>query len=92
MKTEMNDKLYLDDDEVKSESAALQQPSANADVTCWVGAKERPEFLRQNRLLAEIWASCGVETEWHEEPEKHHFDVIDDLVDPNSKLAKHFAP
>ncbi len=92
MKTKMNDKLYLDDDEAKSESAALQRPMENADLMCWVGANERPEFLRQNRLLAEIWASCGVETEWHEEPEKHHFNVIDDLANPASGLAKQFAP
>jgi esterase/lipase superfamily enzyme len=92
MNTKMNEKLILDEDEAFAESAALQKPAKGIELVCWVGAEERPEFLRQNRLLADIWASCGIDTEWHEEPNKHHFDVIDDLSDPQSALNAHFAP
>ena len=58
MKTKMNEKLYLDDDEAQSESAALQHPVDGVELMCWVGADERPEFLRQNQLLANI-CGCG---------------------------------
>lgn len=92
MRTKMNETLFLDEDEALDESAALQRPVAHADLVCWVGANERPEFLRQNRLLAEIWSGFGVETEWHEAAGKHHFNVIDDLADQNSDLVQQFAP
>lgn len=92
MNTKMNEKLYLDDDEAMAESPALQKPQDGIELVCWVGAQERPEFLRQNRLLADIWASCGIDTEWHEEEARHHFNVIDDLADAKSALCAHFAP
>ncbi len=92
MKTEMNKSLVLDEDEAIAESAALQRPIPGADLMCWVGAKERPEFLRQNKLLANIWAGFGVSTGWHEAVGKHHFNVIDDLANAQSELAKHFTP
>ena len=92
MNTKMNETLYLDEDEAMAESAALQRPMQDADLMCWVGADERPEFLRQNKLLAEIWAGFGVQTEWHEAAERHHFNVIDDLTDSKSALCQQFAP
>ncbi|WP_435668640.1 alpha/beta hydrolase [Maritalea sp.] len=92
MKTQMNEKLVLDEDEAIAESAALQRPMAGADLICWVGANERPEFLRQNKLLASIWAGFDVSTAWHEAGQKHHFNVIEDLTDARSDLTRHFAP
>lgn len=92
MKTQMNDKLVLDEDEAIAESAALQRPMADVDLMCWVGANERPEFLRQNKLLASIWAGFGVSTAWHEAAQKHHFNVIDDLADAQSDLMNQLAP
>ncbi len=92
MNTKMNETLYLDEDEALVESAALQRPMEDADLMCWAGADERPEFLRQNKLLAEIWAGFGVQTEWHQAEERHHFNVIDDLADAKSMLCQQFAP
>ena len=48
----------------------------------WVGGQERPAFLWQARTLSENWA-C----DWHVEPGRQHFDVIDDLADPDSGLV-----
>jgi arylformamidase len=56
-------------------------------VTCWVGAGERSEFIRQNALLANIWKGLGAETAVVEEPDKHHFNVLDGLEDPNHPLV-----
>ena len=88
LRTEMNDGLKLDAAEAASESPALLEPHTDAHVTCWVGADERPEFVRQNALLANIWTGFGIRTRCVEEPGKHHFNVIDSLADPNSQMVQ----
>ena len=87
LRTAINDDLRLDRAEAAAESPALLCPREDVPVTCWVGADERPEFRRQNALLANIWTGCGVETRAHEEPGRHHFDVIDSLAEPDSSLV-----
>lgn len=88
LNTRMNDGLQLDLAEARAESAALREPLAGVDLTCWVGAEERPEFLRQNQLLANIWTGLGVDTDAVEVPYKHHFNVIADLEEADSELTK----
>jgi arylformamidase len=92
LQTQMNETLRLDDSEAAAESAALRKPVAGARVVCWVGGAERPEFLRQTDLLANIWHGLGAETRAVHVAGKHHFDVIDDLADPDSELARLCAP
>ena len=48
---------------------------------------EKPEFLRQSRLLADIWAGLDQDVTLVEDPGRHHFDVIDGLQDPASALV-----
>ena len=88
LRTEMKDGLRLDDAEAIAESPALAEPRTKARLTCWVGADERPEFVRQNALLANIWTGFGVETRCVEQPGKHHFDVIDALADPEDEMVR----
>ena len=88
LKTAMNDTIGFDADECATESPALLQPAADMRLTCWVGANERSEFIRQNALLANIWRGLGVATEAVEEPDRHHFDVIDGLSEPGSPMIK----
>ena len=52
------------------------------------GLDQRPEFVRQNALLANIWAGLGAATAAVEEPGRHHFDVIDGLARPDSPLMQ----
>lgn len=87
MMTSMNQTLRLDEAEAVRESAALRRPLPDARITCWVGADERPEFVRQNALLANIWTGLGARTAKHEAAQRHHFNVIEDLADPNSALV-----
>lgn len=82
MRTGMNAKLRLDPAEALAESPALLTPRPGTDCTVWVGGQERPAFLWQARLLSERW-DCP----WHAAPGKHHFDVIDELADPDSPLV-----
>jgi arylformamidase len=88
LKTAMNADLRIDDAEAQTESPALLQPLPGARVTCWVGSAERPEFVRQNALLANIWIGLGAQTCTIEEPGRHHFDVIDGLADQNHPIVR----
>ncbi len=88
LRTEINTDLRLDASEAVAESPALHAPVEGIPVTCWVGADERPEFVRQNALLANIWTGLGGETCCVSEPGRHHFDVIDGLADPESQLMR----
>ncbi len=87
IRTAMNDDLGLDRAEAAAESPALLEPRPGVPVTCWAGSAERPEFRRQNALLANIWTGCGVATHAVEEPGRHHFNIIDGLCEPDSPLT-----
>ena len=88
LKTAMNADLRIDDAEALTESPVLLRPLPDVRVTCWVGSAERPEFVRQNALLANIWTGLGAQTCTVEEPGRHHFDVIDGLADRNHPIVR----
>ncbi|MFN7169603.1 MAG: alpha/beta hydrolase, partial [Pannonibacter sp.] len=88
MQTAMNAQLNIDQLEAWRESPALLEPMPGARLTCWVGATERSEFLRQNALLSNLWKGLGAETEAVEEPDRHHFNILDGLADPHHPLTK----
>ena len=88
MSTAMNATLKIDDAEAAAESPALLAPMPGARLTCWVGAAERAEFVRQSALLASIWTGLGAATAAYEEPDRHHFDVVDGLRDAGHPLTK----
>jgi acetyl esterase/lipase len=88
LKTILNDTLRMDAAEAERESPALLMPASGTKVTCWVGSRERPEFIRQNALLANIWSGLGARTAERQVKDRHHFDVIDDLIDPGSALVR----
>lgn len=92
--TKLNDALKLDVASAAETSPALMRPLDGVRLTAWVGAVERSEFLRQNALMASIWRGLGAWTQAIEEPDKHHFNVIDGLLDAQSPLMKtalHFS-
>lgn len=81
MQTTMNQTLRISREEAMFESP-LRLDGVGLPVTVWVGAEERPVFLDQARWLADAW---GVERVVA--PGRHHFDVIEDLIDPESSLV-----
>lgn len=87
MRTGLNATLKIDEAEAVAESPALLRPMDGARLTCWVGAGERAEFIRQNELLANVWVGLGAMTEKVEEPDRHHFNVINGLADPRHPLT-----
>jgi acetyl esterase/lipase len=88
LKTTMNSTLRMDAAEATRESPALLMPVPGAKVTCWVGSKERPEFIRQNALLANVWTGLGAHAVERQAEDRHHFDVIEHLADPHSDLIE----
>lgn len=88
LRTAMQPTLRLDEAEALAESPALLAPIPGVRVTCWVGGAERPEFRRQNALLANIWTGLEAQTAAVEEPDRHHFTVIDGLADPDHPLTR----
>ncbi len=90
LRTAMNATLRMDAEEARSESPALLVPRTGTRLTAWVGADERPEFLRQNDLLANIWTGLGADTWTVHDVGRHHFDVIAGLEQPASALTGAF--
>jgi acetyl esterase/lipase len=86
--TGMNATQRIDMEEALSESPALLEPMPGARLCCWVGAAERAEFIRQSALLANIWTGLGAATAFVAEPDRHHFDVVDGLTDPDHPLTR----
>ncbi len=86
--TSMNETLRLDAREARAQSPALHAPLPGIDLTCWVGAAERPAFIRQSAVLATIWAGLGAQATLVEAPGNHHFDVIDGLASPDHPLTQ----
>lgn len=88
LRTGMAETLHLAGAEARAESPALRDPVAGARVLAWVGGDERPEFLRQSELIANVWAGLGAQTRLVVEPGRHHFDVIAGLAEPDSPLTE----
>jgi arylformamidase len=87
MPTSMNADLRIDAGECAAQSPARLPLRANVHAHIWVGAQERPAFLWQARTLSENW-NCP----WTAAQNCHHFNVIDELQDPDSALTLLCAP
>ena len=87
MHTKMNDVLRLDEAEALSESAALLRPFGASPLICWVGGGERPEFIRQSQLLAQMWDGLDTPTYCIVEGQHNHFTVIEGLRVPESEIT-----
>jgi arylformamidase len=89
--TAMQKDLRLDAAEIAAESPARLALRQDCAAHVWVGGQERPAFLWHARSLSEAW-SCP----WTVAAGRHHFDVVDDLTDPDSTLIdtclRHLTP
>ncbi len=88
LNTKMKQSLRLSEAQAADESACLHLPHQPIKLTAWVGADERPEFIRQSKLLVDVWGRIGATTRLVLDRGKHHFNVIDGLSDTNSDLCK----
>ena len=60
-------------------------------LDCIVGGDESPEFLRQSRDMAAVWAAKGADTRFVALEELNHFTVLDPLFDAGSGLVGRVA-
>jgi arylformamidase len=82
----VNQDLRLDADEVRRVSPALWRAPSGLVLDAVVGRLESSEFLRQSRLIADIWGDAGVATRY-EEVAGNHFTVLAPLADPESAMV-----
>ena len=82
-RTSMNADFKMDEEAAIAESPIFTDRRHPARVAVWVGAEERPAFLDQARWLSEAW-----EVDLVIPPDRHHFDVIDALAEPDSNLVR----
>lgn len=87
MATSMNKTLRIDEVEAAVESPVLLRPVQDVHFTSWVGGNERPEFIRQSKLLKTAWARHQITVRYVEAPNYHHFNVIAPLNSPKSDLT-----
>ncbi len=88
VQTKMNADFQMSLEDAAAESPALLTPREGLNITCWVGANERPEFVRQNALLANVWTGFPANITLVEDAGHNHFTVIDALEDPESPLTE----
>ncbi len=86
LRTARNEQLRMTPESAAANSPALKEPLAGVALTTWVGGGERHEFLRQSALLSNIWHGLGCLTEDVVEPDRHHFNVIDGLMDTHGAM------
>ncbi|MFC3614461.1 alpha/beta hydrolase [Lutimaribacter marinistellae] len=79
--TRMNETLKLDVTEAEAQSPALHKPRDGLALHFWCGAVERPELVRQTRLISEAWNAPNTFDPGHD-----HFSVIEELGRPGSPL------
>lgn len=82
LRTSINGDLRLAPEEVPGLSPARLAPSLQAPLVAAVGGMESSEFKRQSRLLAEGWPGVL----YLELENRHHFDILEELVNPLGAL------
>ncbi|HLS68291.1 MAG TPA: alpha/beta hydrolase [Kiloniellales bacterium] len=79
--------LKLTQDEVADLSPQLLRPRAQTPTLLAVGALEPEEFREQQRELAEAWGLDNTVVAI-EVPERHHFNVVDALIEEDQPLHR----
>ncbi|WP_374598683.1 alpha/beta hydrolase [Brevundimonas sp.] len=60
-------------------------------LDCVVGADESLEFIRQSRMMADLWGGQGVETRFETVEGANHFTVLEPLFDEASAMTRRIA-
>ena len=85
--TTVNEPLGLDDAAAAALSPALLPVVGRSPAMVAWGDNETDAFKAQGHLYAARLRANGVAVAEHECPGRHHFDIVDDLVDPSTALG-----
>lgn len=84
--TRLNWTLGLSSSEAVKESPILKRPKLRLPTSIWVGAEERPEFIRQSKAFEAVWLGLGARMTLAEDEGTHHFSALEGMIDPASPL------
>jgi arylformamidase len=84
----LNDVLKLDADSARRNSPLYHLGRRGPPLLAAVGRGETEEFRRQNGMLATAWRARGLHCEELTVPERHHFDIVQDLLGPEAPLTR----
>jgi arylformamidase len=87
LQVSINQDLRLNPDSARQCSPALWPAPRGRVLDVVVGADESSEFLRQSRLIADVWGKAGVATRFEEIAGTNHFTVLDPLTDKDSAMV-----
>lgn len=84
----MNVDLRLDETEARRLSPVHWPAPKGRMLDAVVGERESNEFLRQSRVIAEVWRRGGTMARYEAISGANHFTVIDALADPQSPMTQ----
>lgn len=84
----INEDLRLDAAEARRVSPILWPVAPDRVLDAVVGGAESSEFLRQSRVIADVWGESEVETRYEEVPGANHFNILDPMPDPDSAMTR----
>jgi arylformamidase len=79
--------MQLTPEDTQSLSPLRHTPPLPMPLLLAVGEDETEEFRLQQAELASHWSAAGLPVAEIPEPERHHFDIIEDLGDPDHPLG-----
>jgi arylformamidase len=79
--------LALDETAARRLSPAAMPAPATGRLVALVGEMEKPEFLRQNRLIRRAWGQRTVPV-CEAVPGRHHMGILAELADPASRTHR----
>jgi arylformamidase len=86
LRTSVNLDLQLDHAEAHALSPLRRHADPRLRYLCAVGGAETDGFRRQSANYASMLCSHGCVADYLEVPNRTHFDVLDDLADPDTAL------
>jgi arylformamidase len=86
LRTSVNHDLQLDDAEAHALSPLSRHADPRLRYLCAVGGAETDGFRRQSANYASMLCSRGCVADYLEVANRTHFDVLDDLADPDTAL------
>lgn len=84
----VNDAIRMSEQDVELFSPARLAPSGRGRVLFAVGEHEPRAFQVQSRFCCERWRDHGCAAEFMLAARRNHFDILDDLSDPDSALGR----
>ena len=88
VKSHARDWITLTQDEIVRLSPAVNLPRRGCPIVVAYSAGESAGFARQSEEFARLWREAGFPSRLLTIENRHHFNVSNDLTDPNTELSR----